>query len=298
MRDAINLVCTDEDWMLGMRDWKCGQFDLPVNGDMPLIMGVLNVTPDSFSDGGCFVDVDVAVAHAADMIAHGAAIIDVGGESTRPGAEPVLAAEEIWRVEPVIREVSKLGFPVSIDTFKAETAIRAIEAGASIVNDISGLEDDSGMIDVICTHDVGVVVMHKQGVPATMQESPEYDDIVDDVIGYLQQRVEFLVERGVSRDRICVDPGIGFGKLLEHNLALLRNIDLLRDRTGCPVLVGLSRKSMIGQITGCKVDDRLAGSLAGLCFCMTKGVDIMRVHDVKESVDAAKMISQLSIFTG
>ena len=277
----------------GMRDWKCGKFDLAIDGDIPLIMGVLNVTPDSFSDGGCFVDVDVAVAHAGEMITHGAAIIDVGGESTRPGATPVSIEEEIRRVEPVIREVSKLGVPISVDTFKAETATRAIEAGASIINDISGLEDDCDMIDVICSHDVGVVVMHKQGVPATMQESPEYGDIVDDVISYLQQRVEFLVERGVNLDRICVDPGIGFGKLLEHNMALLRNLDLFRERIGCPVLVGLSRKSMIGQITGCDVDDRLAGSLAGLCFCMTKGVDVMRVHDVQESVSAAKMMSQL-----
>ena len=270
------------------KNFRCRRFDLPVGGDMPLIMGVLNVTPDSFSDGGNFVDFDVAVRHAEEMIEQGASIIDVGGESTRPGAIPVSVDDEIERTEPVVRKLSEMGIVISIDTFKAQTAKRAIEAGASIVNDISGLEDDQDMVDVICANDVGVVVMHKQGIPATMQINPRYDDIVADVVGYLKQRVDMLVEVGVSRERICVDPGIGFGKMLEHNIALLQNIDLMKDRTGCPVLVGLSRKSMIGQLTGSDVKDRLAGSLAGLCFCMTKGVDIMRVHDVRESVDAGK----------
>jgi len=277
------------------KNFRCGRFDLPVGGDMPLIMGVLNVTPDSFSDGGNFVDVDVAVRHAEEMIERGASIIDVGGESTRPGAVPVSVDDEIERTEPVVRKLSDMGIAISIDTFKAETAKRAIEAGVSIVNDISGLEDDEDMVDVICSNDVGVVVMHKQGIPATMQINPRYDDIVNDVIGYLQQRVDMLVELGVSRERICVDPGIGFGKMLEHNIALLQNIDLLKDRTGCPVLVGLSRKGMIGQLTGSDVKNRLAGSLAGLCFCMTKGVDIMRVHDVRESVDGGKVFNKLRI---
>jgi dihydropteroate synthase len=277
------------------KNFRCGRFDLPVGGDMPLIMGVLNVTPDSFSDGGNFVDVDVAVRHAEEMIERGASIIDVGGESTRPGAIPVSVDDEIERIEPIVRKLSKMGIAISIDTFKAETAKRAVEAGASIVNDISGLEDDEDMVDVICSNDVGVVVMHKQGVPATMQNNPSYDDIVKNVVDYLQQRVDMLVELGVSRERICVDPGIGFGKMLEHNIALLQNIDLLKDRTGCPVLVGLSRKGMIGQLTGSDVKNRLAGSLAGLCFCMTKGVDIMRVHDVRESVDAGKIFNKLII---
>jgi dihydropteroate synthase len=275
------------------RNFRCGRFDLPVGGDMPLIMGILNVTPDSFSDGGNFFDVDFAVSHAEDMIEQGASIIDVGGESTRPGAAPVSVNDEIARTEPVVRELSEKGIAISIDTFKAETAKRAIEAGASIVNDISGLEDDEDMVDVICSNDVGIIVMHKQGIPATMQINPIYDDIVNDVAGYLKQRVDMLVGLGVSRERICVDPGIGFGKKLEHNIALLQNIDLLKDTTGCPVLIGLSRKSMLEQITGSDVRNRLAGSLAGLCFCMTKGVDIMRVHDVRESVDAEKVFFAL-----
>ncbi len=275
------------------KNFRCGHFDLPVGGNMPLIMGVLNVTPDSFSDGGNFFDVAVAEKHAEDMIEQGASIIDVGGESTRPGAIPVSVDDEIERTEPVVRKLSEMGIAISIDTFKAETAKRAIKAGASIVNDISGLEDDGDMVDVICSNDVGVIVMHKQGIPATMQINPIYDDIVKDVTDYLKQRVDMLVELGVSRERICVDPGIGFGKKLEHNIALLQNIALLKDTTGCPVLIGLSRKSMLEQITGSDVSNRLAGSLAGLCFCMTKGVDIMRVHDVRESVDAEKVFFAL-----
>lgn len=276
------------------RIWKCGKFELGLEGNTPLIMGILNVTPDSFSDGGHFFELESAVRHVQEMQSSGADIIDVGGESTRPGADSVGTEEEIRRVVPVIEAVSGFGVPISVDTFKAETARRALEAGASIINDISGLEDDESMLDVVVSSDAGVVVMHKQGVPSTMQNSPHYDDIVSEVTSYLKDRVELLVSAGIAKDRICVDPGIGFGKLLEHNIALLQNIDILNDATDCPVLVGLSRKSMLGSITGRDVEKRLGGSLGGLCYCMTHGVDVMRVHDVMESVDAAKVFGRLN----
>lgn len=273
--------------------WKCRQHVLEI-GPRPLIMGILNVTPDSFSDGGRFFNLQAAVDRGLQMIQEGADIIDVGGESTRPGAAAVSAEEELARVIPVIQALSKApGAILSIDTIKAGVAQRAVEAGARIINDVSALTNDPDMPRVAKESGAGVILMHMQGTPRTMQKDPHYADVVADVRDYLRARVEVLTTGGVALDAIAVDPGIGFGKTLEHNVRLLANLKALTTM-GRPVVVGLSRKSFLGALTGCEVNERLAPSLAGLVFCILNGAHILRVHDVKESRQAMTVAMTLA----
>ncbi len=250
-------------------------------------MGVLNVTPDSFSDGGKFLDVECAVAHARKMARAGADIIDIGGESTRPGSEPVTADEELRRVLPVIERLTDL--TISIDTTKAIVAEKSLAAGARIVNDVSALRFDDRMVEVVADAGAAVVVMHMQGTPQTMQQEPRYDSVVRDVREFLAERIEFAVECGVNRAQIAVDPGIGFGKTVAHNLQLLAGLEQLCE-LGCPMVVGASRKSFIGQLLGRQPDERLPGSLAVAAWAVTHGANVVRVHDVAETVDVVKMI--------
>ena len=257
-------------------------------------MGVLNVTPDSFSDGGKFSEVERAVARAREMAAAGADIIDVGGESTRPGAEPVSTEEELRRVVPVIERLRDLA--VSIDTTKTIVAERALAAGAQIVNDISALRFDERMVDVVRDAGAGVVLMHMKGTPQTMQQEAHYAQVVTEVLGFLRARVAFAVDRGIAREQIAVDPGIGFGKTVEHNLRLLAHLDEFRS-LGCSILVGASRKSFIGKVLaplgagqGREADDRLWGSVAAAAWALTHGANVVRVHDVAETVDVVRMI--------
>jgi len=273
--------------------WKCRDRSLSI-GARPLIMGILNVTPDSFSDGGQYFNKETAVAYGIEMVEDGADIIDVGGESSRPGAVEVSADEEITRVVPVIRELRKRTTAVlSVDTMKSAVAREVLRAGAQIINDVSALTHDPAMANVAAEFGAGVLMMHMQGTPRIMQNEPRYEDVVAEVSGYLKKRVDDLVAHGVDREPLAVDPGIGFGKTLEHNLALLANLHAL-DICDRPIVVGLSRKSFLGKITGRDVKERLAGSLVGLVFCMLGGARVLRVHDVKESVDAVKVAMALN----
>jgi dihydropteroate synthase len=247
----------------------------------PLLMGIVNVTPDSFSDGGQFFDAATVVAHALALVADGADLLDVGGESTRPGAVPVSDEEEIARVMPVIRRlVDELEVPISIDTRKACVAQAAIDAGAEIINDVSGCESDPNMIRVAAATGAGVCVMHMLGTPETMQDSPTYIDVVADVYRYLCERRDVLVSGGVARERVCLDPGIGFGKTYEHNLALLRDCHALH-ALGCPVLVGHSRKRFLGKLLGDDAADRTQATVGVALSLAEQGVQILRVHDVR-----------------
>ena len=251
----------------------------------PGIMGIVNVTPDSFSDGGRFATTEQAIAHAERLVAEGADILDVGGESSRPGAVPIDLPEEIRRVVPVVAALAaRFPVPISVDTTKPEVARAALAAGAAIINDINGLADPA-MRAVVAASDGAVVIMHMQGSPRTMQAAPTYSDVVATVAGYLEDRVTAAEIAGISRDRIAVDPGIGFGKTFDHNLALLRALDRFA-ATGCPVLVGTSRKGFLGTITGRSVADRLAGSVASSLAAASRGASIVRVHDVAATVDA------------
>lgn len=274
-----------------MLRWKCREHVLVP--DRPIVMGILNVTPDSFSDGGKHFERDGAVAHGLRMAEDGADIIDVGGESTRPGADGVSEAEELRRVVPVIEELSsRTTALISVDTMKATVAGRAIAAGAVIVNDVSALTHDADMAGVVRESGAGVVLMHMLGNPRTMQDSPEYDDVVACVRDYLGARIESLVEAGLDRECLAVDPGIGFGKTVRHNLQLLAGLDKLA-ALGRPIVVGLSRKSFLGKLTGCDAGERLAPSIAALACCVWDGVHVMRVHDVKESCAAIKVVAAL-----
>jgi dihydropteroate synthase len=271
--------------------WHCGRYELVL--DRPLVMGVLNVTPDSFSDGGRFDDPVAAVAHGERLIAEGADIIDVGGESTRPGSDDVPIAEEVARVRPVVLRLATEGVPVSIDTRHAQVAVASLEAGASIINDVSGFRDRA-MVEVAVASDAGVVVMHMLGDPKTMQAEPRYDDVVREVGGYLVAQATILEAAGVERSRIAIDPGIGFGKTVEHNLELLRRLPELAG-LGYPLLVGVSRKRFIGALTG--VDDpaeRLAGSLAAACWAAKNGALVLRVHDVVQTIQALAVTSAIA----
>lgn len=261
-------------------------------------MGVLNVTPNSFSDGGKFVDVEHAVAHAHEMAAAGADIIDVGGESTRPGAAPVSAEEELRRVLPVVEDLAKLvatrqsPITISVDTTKAVVAERALATGARIVNDISALRIDERMANVVRDAGAGLVLMHMQGTPETMQQAPQYAEVVTDVLGFLRARVASAIDRGIAREQIAVDPGIGFGKTVEHNLKLLAHLDEFRS-LGCPVLVGASRKSFLGKVLGRETNERLWGSLAAAVWAVAHGANVLRVHDVAETVDMVRLIEAI-----
>jgi dihydropteroate synthase len=260
----------------------CGKFRLAL--DRPLIMGVINVTPDSFSDGGLYLSTAAAVAHARQLIAEGADLLDIGGESTRPGAAPVTLDEERRRVLPVLEALADAGVPLSVDTQKPGLMREAAAAGAAMINDVNGFEA-SGALTAVAAGDCAICIMHKQGSPQTMQQSPRYTDVVAEVGDYLQQRVVSAQQAGVTRERLVVDPGFGFGKTLEHNFELLRRLDEIA-APGVPVLAGLSRKSMIGKITGRDAGDRLAGSVAAALFAVQRGAAIVRVHDVAATRDA------------
>ncbi|MBC7781318.1 MAG: dihydropteroate synthase [Proteobacteria bacterium] len=273
-----------------VRYWRCGRFRISL--DVPRLMGVINVTPDSFSDGGRFFDPAKALAHARMLVDDGADILDVGGESTRPGAAEVSEREELGRVLPVVDGLAGATVAVSIDTAKPAVMRAAIAAGASIVNDIHALRAP-GALEVIAQSQVGVCVMHMQGTPRTMQREPRYDDVVGEVLDFLAERVDALLHAGITRDRIAIDPGIGFGKTLAHNLALLRALPRMH-RLDCAVLVGLSRKSMLGALTGRATEERQAASLGGALWCVLHGADIIRVHDVRETRDALAVWQGLS----
>jgi dihydropteroate synthase len=266
---------------------QCGRFGYDL-AQRPLVMGILNVTPDSFSDGGRYQALEFAVERAEQMIKDGVDLIDIGGESTRPGSPSVPVDEELRRVMPAIYALRELGYPLSIDTCKPEVMREAIIAGADMINDINGFRSP-GAIDAVKDSDVALCVMHMQGTPQDMQASPDYADVVADVIAFLRERVDALLAAGVARERITVDPGFGFGKRVEHNYALLRNISRMESELGLPVLAGLSRKSMIGAVTGRSVEQRLAGSLGGALAAVAQGARIIRVHDVAETVDALKV---------
>jgi dihydropteroate synthase len=255
--------------------------------DRPVIIGIVNVTPDSFSDGGRFFDAQRAIAHGFDLREQGADLVDVGGESTRPRAEGIGAAEELRRVIPVIEALAREGVAVSVDTMKAEVMRAAIDAGAVMVNDVNAFRAP-GAIDAVATSNVGVCAMHMKGTPATMQDDPRYEDVVAEVAGFLGERARALESAGVAQERIVIDPGFGFGKTLEHNLALFRALAAL-GALGYPVLAGLSRKRTIGEITGRALDDRVAGSVAAALLAAQNGANLLRVHDVRETVDAIKV---------
>ena len=255
--------------------------------ERPRVVGVLNITPDSFSDGGLYNEPAAAIARGREMKAEGADLIDVGGESTRPGAEPLTAEEELRRTLPVIRGLADVGIPLSIDTRRPEVAAAALEAGAAMINDIGGLGPE--MLDVAREHRAPVIVMHMQGEPRTMQRSPRYDDVVAEVVSFLDQRLAAATAAGL---RVVLDPGIGFGKTVEHNLTLLANLDRLI-RLGAPVLIGLSRKSFLGKITGAPVADRLASTLAANTAAALAGAHLFRVHDVRPHREALDVVRRL-----
>jgi dihydropteroate synthase len=256
-------------------------------------MGILNVTPDSFSDGGRYLDVQQAVTHAETMVAEGATLIDIGGESSRPGASPVSVNDELARVVPVIRGlVDTVDVLISVDTFKAEVAQHALEAGAHIVNDITALCGDPAMGTVVAEMEAGVVLMHMKGTPRTMQQAPQYDNVVNEIRLWLKKKVQNAEAQGIAAERIIIDPGIGFGKTTEHNLEILKRLSEFRELNK-PLLVGTSRKSFIGNVLGVPITERVEGTAATVCWAVAHGADIVRVHDVKANVRAAQMTDAL-----
>jgi dihydropteroate synthase len=273
--------------------WKLRTRSLEL-GRLPLVMGILNVTPDSFSDGGRYQALENAVQRAVEMEKNGAAIIDIGGESTRPYSYPVDAIEEMRRVLPVVKQLAgKLTIPISIDTSKASVAAAAIEAGAEIINDVTGLEGDPAMPNIAASSQAAVCVMHMQGIPQTMQDNPMYEDCVAEIRHYLTLRLRFCLEAGIEQDRICLDPGIGFGKTHEHNLQLLRSCGAFLE-LGCPILIGHSRKGFIAHVLGDKSIDRMAGTLGVSIAMAAAGMHVLRVHDVAETVQAFKLFQATS----
>ncbi|OIO68811.1 MAG: dihydropteroate synthase [Zetaproteobacteria bacterium CG_4_9_14_3_um_filter_49_83] len=279
-----------------MARWLCKA------GQPAWIMGVLNCTPDSFSDGGVFFQgdenasafhVDAAIAHAVHLRQQGADLIDVGGESTRPGAMPVSVGEELRRVVPVIQGLVGAGCQVSVDTMKAEVMHRSVLAGASMINDVSALSHDPASLEVAAGFDVDICLMHMQGSPATMQKNPQYTDVVDDVCHFFSERLEACAGAGVDEQRLLLDPGIGFGKRFEDNLALIAGLPRLKQEFGLPVLMGVSRKSFLGAITHAVVDDREIETAAAVSACVMLGADMLRVHDVARQLKAVRVASVL-----
>jgi dihydropteroate synthase len=263
----------------------------------PLLMGVLNLTPDSFSDGGSYRTIDDAVRRAEQMVSEGADIIDIGGESTRPGSLPISADEEQQRVMPVIERLAGLlTIPLSIDTTKACIAREALAAGVSIINDISGMQFDPEMPSVIVDTNASIVIMHMQGNPRTMQHKPSYTDVVSEVHSFLDERIQFAENQGIQRRQIIIDPGIGFGKDVKHNLMLIKHIDEFCD-LGCPVLLGVSRKGFIGAVTGAPVDNRTYGTAAVVAYAAIHGVRIHRVHDVAAMRQVCDIITAIKVPT-
>lgn len=268
-----------------VRHWKFSRFDWHL-GAFPKIMGILNVTPDSFSDGGAWIDPQLAVEHGLKLVEVGADILDIGGESTRPGSEPVTVEEELRRVIPVIeRLATATAVPLSIDTTKARVAQEALAAGASIVNDISACRFDAEISKVLQASDCGVILMHMQGTPQTMQNNPQYRDVVAEVSGFLHARVLELETFGIAAERMVVDPGIGFGKTADHNLSLLSQVSAFRSG-GRPVLIGHSRKRFLSKVIGRPVEERLAGTIGVAIAVAAQGADLIRVHDVHAVRDA------------
>lgn len=263
----------------------CGRFSLSL--DRPLIMGVLNVTPDSFSDGGQYLQPAAAIERAQQMLDDGADILDIGGESTRPGAAPVSIQEEMDRVLPVLEALLPLHIPLSIDTRRTPVMQAALRIGVDLINDVSALED-AGALQAVAPSAAAVCLMHKQGEPDTMQQRPHYASVVDEVAAYLQQRVDCALAAGIRQERLLIDPGFGFGKTLEHNLALLAGLSRLGS---LPILAGLSRKSMLGQITGQPVEQRVHASVAAALIAVHKGAAIVRVHDVSATRDALRVLA-------
>ncbi len=267
-----------------------GRFNYPWRGEgvRARVMGILNVTPDSFSDGGNYQALEFALSHAEQMIEAGVDIIDVGGESTRPGSPPVSLEDELQRVMPVLYAVRDLGPAISVDTYKPQVMREAIIAGVDMINDINGFRAP-GAIEAVRDGDCALCIMHMQSDPQHMQLAPSYADVVDEVIGFLRERVQALLAAGIDPRRLCIDPGFGFGKTVEHNYALLKATSRLIDELGLPLLAGLSRKSMVGAVTGKPIEQRMAGSVGGALAAVARGALIVRVHDVAETVDALKV---------
>jgi dihydropteroate synthase len=271
----------------GIADFRCGRFRLSLS--RPLIMAIINVTPDSFSGDGVARQADKALRLAEQAIADGAHILDIGGESSRPGAQAVSLQEELDRIMPVVEALACVDLPLSIDTVKPEVMRAVARAGAAIINDINALREP-GAVEAVAETDVGVCLMHMQGEPRTMQSAPQYDDVVGEVQDFLQQRSDMVHRAGVAQERILLDPGFGFGKTLEHNLALFSALPRLREM-GYPLLVGVSRKSMLGQITGQAVEQRLAASVVAAALAAQRGAAILRVHDVAATRDALAVLA-------
>ena len=260
----------------------------------PLMMGVVNVTPDSFSDGGRYLDPDAAVAHALRLVEEGADLLDIGAESTRPGADPVEEAEERRRAIPVVAAVAKaVRVPISIDTSKASVAQAALDAGAVLVNDVTALRGDPAMVEVIVRMGAGIVLMHMSGTPRTMQQQPSYEDVVGEVSAFLDERIRFALSRGLVQTQIVLDPGIGFGKLLEHNLTLLAQLDRFTG-LGCPLLVGVSRKAFLGQLVDRPVQERQWATAAAVAMAVERGAGILRVHDVRAMREVTQVTMAIS----
>ncbi|GAB2896322.1 dihydropteroate synthase [Paralcaligenes sp. KSB-10] len=270
---------------MGTTTWLCGRFELRF--ERPLVMGIVNVTRDSFSDGALYFETDAAIAHAQALIAEGADIVDIGAESTRPGADAIPADEELRRLLPVIEALRDSGVPLSVDTFKPEVMRAVLGAGADIINDIYGFRQP-GAIDAVAQSRCGLCVMHMQGEPRTMQQAPKYNDVLQDVKQFLQERLDAMLRCGIQPRRIVLDPGFGFGKTHPQNYLLLQHLAQVRI-AGYPLLLGLSRKSMIGHITGRPAPERVAGSLAAALAGIARGAEIVRVHDVSATVDAIKV---------
>ncbi|RQO36132.1 dihydropteroate synthase [Herminiimonas sp. KBW02] len=273
---------------------QCGRYRLSVDAAArPLVMGILNITPDSFSDGGKYHMLDTALSHAEEMIAAGVDIIDIGGESSRPGSLAVSLKDELDRVMPLVYALRDCGKPLSIDTYKPEVMRETIAAGADMINDINGFRAP-GALQAVADADCALCVMHMQNDPQSMQLQPEYDDVVAEVGEFLRERIGQMEQAGIARERICIDPGLGFGKTLAHNIALLKNTRQMQASLQAPMLIGLSRKTMIGALTDRSVEQRMAGSLAGALAAVANGARIVRVHDVAETVDALRVWQAIS----
>lgn len=275
--------------LLMTRMFHCGRFTLSL--DRPLIMGIVNITPDSFSDGGHFYSPELAIEHAIKLIAQGADLLDIGGESTRPGAQAVGVEEELQRVLPVLEGLRECGVPLSVDTLKPEVMRAAIRAGADMINDVNALRAE-GALQAVADSAAAICLMHMQGEPRTMQQGPFYQDVVAEVKAFLDERIAAAEQAGIERKRIVIDPGFGFGKTLEHNVGMLRQLDAFAE-LGVPLLTGLSRKSMLGALTGLPVEERMVPSVAAAVVAAMKGAKIFRVHDVKETRQALQIVSAL-----